>query len=134
MMKTKDHAPNAPTTLAATNDDDKIPTTSKNKSTRKGKPSKMQIAFTNAMKEHNTYMQESDKIMLAEMKEQAEKDRELRKEELGTFKDSMAFLASAIAGRAKPITQPAPVNQPHYYPIPLQHDITIDNQETYFKL
>ena len=93
----------------------------------------MQIAFTNAMKEHNTYMQESDKKMLAEMKEQAEKDRELRKEELGAFKDSMALLASAIAGRAKPITQPAPVNQPPYYPIPLQHDITIDNQQTYFK-
>jgi hypothetical protein len=62
----------------------------------------MQIAFTNAMKEHNTYMQESDKKMLAEMKEQAEKDRELRKEELDAFKDSMALLASAIAGRAKP--------------------------------
>ena len=74
----------------------------------------MQIAFTNAMKEHNTYMQESDKKMLAEMKEQAEKDRikELRNEELDAFKDSMALLASAIAGRAKPITQPAPVNQP----------------------
>ena len=94
----------------------------------------MQIAFTNAMKEHNSYMQESDKKMLAEMKEQAEKDRELRKEELGAFKDSMALLTSAIAGRAKPITQPAPVNQLPYYPIPLQHDITIDNQQTYFKL
>jgi hypothetical protein len=65
-------------------------------------PLKCKLHCTNAMKEHNTYMQESDKKMLAEMKEQAEKDRELRKEELGAFKDSMALLASAIAGRAKP--------------------------------
>jgi hypothetical protein len=61
-------------------------------------------------------MQESDKKMLAEMKEQAEKDRELRKEELDAFKDSMALLASAIAGRAKPITQPAPTTLlPHSF-------------------
>ncbi len=126
---------NTPTTPAATNDEDgKIPTKNKNKSTKEGKPSKMQIAFTTAMKEHNTYMRESDKKFLAEIKEQAEKERDLRKEELGAFKDSMALLASAIAGRTKPATQPVPVHQPPYYPIPLQHDITIDNQQTYFKL
>ncbi len=106
----------------------------KSKSTKKGKPSKMQIAFTTAMKEHNTYMQESDKEFLAEFKEHAEKERELRKEELDDFKDSMALLASAIAGRTKPATQPVPVHQPPYYPTPLQHDITIDNQQTCFKL
>ena len=94
----------------------------------------MQVAFTSAMKEHNTYMQESDKKFLSEMRELAEKERELRKEELGAFKDSMALLASAIAGRTTPTTQPVQVHQPPYYPIPLQPDRTIDNQQTYFKL
>ena len=93
----------------------------------------MQVAFTNAMKEHNTYMQESDKKFLSEMREHAEKERELRKEELNPFKNSMALLASAIAGRT-PATQPVQVHQPQYYPVPLQPDITIDNQQTYFKL
>jgi hypothetical protein len=32
--------------------------------TGKGKPSKMQVAFENAMKEHNTYLKESDKMFL----------------------------------------------------------------------
>ena len=43
------------------------------KTIKKGKPSKMQVAFTNAMKEHNTYMQESDKKFLSEMREHAER-------------------------------------------------------------
>ena len=89
----------------------------------------MQVAFTNAMKGHNTYMQESDKKFLSEMREHAEKERELRKEELNAFKNFMAHLASAIAGRT-----PVQIHQPQYYPVPLQPDITIDNQQTYFKL
>ena len=103
------------------------------KTYQKGKPSRIQVAFTNAMKEHNTYMQESDKKLLSEMREHAEKERELRKEELNAFKNSMALLASAIAGRT-PATQPVQVHRPQYYPVPLQPDITIDNQRTYFKL
>jgi hypothetical protein len=39
----------------------------------KGKPSKMQVAFVNAMKEHNTYLKESDKMFLSEMKEEGAK-------------------------------------------------------------
>lgn len=111
----------------------KTPTTNKHKC-RKEKPSKMQVAFENAIKEHNTCMQESDKKFLSEIREQAEKERELRKEELGAFKDAMALLASAVAGRAQPVAQPVPVQQPSFYPIPLQHDINIENQQTYFKL
>jgi hypothetical protein len=43
--------------------------------TGKGKPSKMQVAFENAMKEHNTYLKESDKMFLSEMKEDVVKGR-----------------------------------------------------------
>ena len=79
-------------------------------------------------------MQESEKKFLSEMRELADKERELKKEKLGAFKDSMALLASAIAGRTTPTTQPVQIHQPSYYLIPLQPYITIDNQQTYFKL
>lgn len=90
--------------------------------TGKGKPSKMQVAFENAMKEHNTYLKESDKMFLSEMKEEGAKERELRKEELAAYKDSMALLANAIAGRSQPVQQP-------YYNV--HHDI--DSQQTFYK-
>jgi hypothetical protein len=88
--------------------------------TGKGKPSKMQVEFENAMKEHNTYL-ESDKMFLSEMKEGA-KERELRKDKLSAYKDSMALLANAIAGRSQLVQQP-------YYNV--HHDI--DSQQTFYK-
>ncbi|CAB4009923.1 Hypothetical predicted protein [Paramuricea clavata] len=89
MMKTKDHLTHLQLLQLPMMKMTKYPQSVKINLLEKENP------LTNAMKEHNTYMQESDKKMLAEMKEQAEKDRELRKEELGAFKDSMALLASA---------------------------------------
>ncbi|XP_028416854.1 uncharacterized protein LOC114541065 [Dendronephthya gigantea] len=96
------------TTPAPTNDKDGKTTTSSKRKWKKEKPSKMQDAFGNAIKEHTTCMQESDKKFLSEIREQAEKERELRKEELGTFKDAMALLASAVAGRAQPVSTTFP--------------------------
>ena len=82
----------------------------------------MQVAFENAMKEHNTYLKESDKMFLSQMKEEGAKERELRKEELAAYKDSMALLANAIGGRSQPVQQP-------YYNV--HHDI--DSQQTFYK-
>ena len=60
----------------------------------------MQVAFENAMKEHNTYLKESDKMFLSQMKEEGAKEQELQKEELAAYKDSMALLANAIGGHS----------------------------------
>ena len=81
----------------------------------------MQVEFENAMKEHNTYLKESDKMFLSEMKGGA-KERELRKDELAAYKDSMALLANAIAWRSQLVQQP-------YYNV--HHDI--DSQQTFYK-
>ena len=81
-----------PTTPVPISDEGgKTPTTNKHRC-RKEKPSKMQVAFENAIKEHNTCMQESDKKFLSEIREQAEKERELRKGELGALKIPWHYL------------------------------------------
>lgn len=86
----------------------------------------MQVAFENAMAGYTKYQKESDQMFVSQMKDQFEKEAEIRKEELNAYTASMGLLANAIAGRQQVVQQQ---QTPHY---PIQHDI--DNQRTYYKL
>ncbi|XP_046862208.1 uncharacterized protein LOC124455594 [Xenia sp. Carnegie-2017] len=121
---------NADEKLPSEANEESLPSQSENKSVPrkriprgKAKPSSMQVAFENAMKEHNKYLKESDEMFLSEMKKEAEKERELRKEELNVYKESMSLLANAIAMRSQPVQQP-------FYNV--HHDA--ESQQTYYKL
>ena len=102
------------------------------KETKKGKPSKLQVAFEKSMAEHKEYQKQSDNMFLNQMKEQYTAEIDLRREELSAYKESMALLANAIAGQQQQASlqhqQHIGGSQQQLYPI--QHDAT--SQKTYY--
>jgi hypothetical protein len=103
----------------------------KKETKRKEKPTKLQVAFERAMADHTKYQKESDNLLVSQMKDQFEKEVEIRKEELNAYTSSIALLANAIAGRQQPPPQQQPLQPPMYH-YPIHADDA--NQQTYYKL